>query len=632
MLSPEHSADQNRPPFTPRRYGNLLETQSEIDPTSAAIGSTPTSAPSHWAALGRLLASSLSYWKTIGFVLACGGALAFVRYLRAYLVKPLTDDVLLPLGRKEIALDGLEPTLLHLGLILGITILAQPIMVFLRAYWSHWIVASVRRDVDQAVAARFLAVPLSAHRSGTSGDLLSRAIADAQLSCQAVLLIYTQVLLHLQLLIGGLIALFLASWQLALVTIFTMPPLLIVVAYFGSRVQNQTRRRQQTQSDLSQRLVAILSGIKVIKAFQGQNLEEEAYRVEEGKFFRRNMKVVGNGIAARAAGEFLNPLAAIAVLGLGFWLSQRGLWGLSVGTLGWFAGILLTAYRPLKGLIQAYSKLMESAAGAQRLYEVLDAPGEPVDPPNARTLSGLHHRIRFRDVHFDYGERPVLAGIDLDVAPGEVIAVVGRTGAGKSTLADLVLRFHDPTRGAIEIDGVDLREIARSSFLDAVAVVTQEPFLFDVSVFENIRYGRHDASEAEVHAAARAASAEEFIQALPEGYDTPVGEFGLRLSGGQRQRLTIARAILADPAILVLDEATSALDGPTEAAVQRAIEGLRGERTIFLIAHRLSTIRQADRIVVLDEGRIAQIGDHAALLARPGLYRELAGVEESPSA
>jgi ATP-binding cassette subfamily B protein len=247
-------------------------------------------------------------------------------------------------------------------------------------------------------------------------------------------------------------------------------------------------------------------------------------------------------------------------------------------------------------------------------------------------MRGLKRGIRFRDVHFDYGQGPILTGIDLEVKPGEVIAVVGRTGTGKSTLMDLLLRFHDPTRGSIEIDGVDLRDLKRKSFLEHVAVVTQEPFLFDATILENIRYGKPDATLEQVQAAAAAASADEFIAELPQGYDTPVGEFGLRLSGGQRQRITIARAILAEPEILVFDEATSSLDAKTERAVQLAIESLRGQRTIFLVAHRLTTIRHADRIVVLDEGRVVDVGTHEALLARPGIYRELVGADRTTSA
>jgi ABC-type multidrug transport system fused ATPase/permease subunit len=291
--------------------------------------------------------------------------------------------------------------------------------------------------------------------------------------------------------------------------------------------------------------------------------------------------------------------------------------------------ILVTTYKPVKTLTTAYANVMETLAGAERLFYVLDMEEEVPDRPDAQPMSGLSHSIRFRDVHFDYGESEVLRGVDLEVRPGEVIAIVGRTGTGKSTLTDLLLRFHDPTRGSIEVDGVDLRDLQRNSFLDHVAVVTQEPFLFDATIAENIRYGRPDASDQEVCDAAAAASADEFIEKLPKGYDTPVGEFGLRLSGGQRQRITIARAILANPAILVFDEATSALDAKTERAVQVAIEALRGQRTIFLVAHRLTTIRHADRIVVLDEGRVAEIGDHESLMARPGIYRELVGADES---
>jgi subfamily B ATP-binding cassette protein MsbA len=380
---------------------------------------------------------------------------------------------------------------------------------------------------------------------------------------------------------------------------------------------------------LSQRLLSILSGIKVIKAFQGQELEESAFSIETGKYFRRHMKVVWNAVLSKATSELLNPILGFSIIGFGVWLMINEMWGITIGTLVQVAMIMVMVYKPIKALSTSFPKIMESTGSAARLFTLLDMDEEPADRPDARPMTGLAHHIHFKDVYFDYGDEPVLCGIDLEVRAGEVIALVGRSGTGKSTLVDLVLRFHDPTRGSIEIDGVDLRDIQRQSFLDHVAVVTQEPFLFDETVFENIRYGRPDATAAEVHAAAEAASAAEFIDELPEGYDTPVGEFGLRLSGGQRQRLTIARAILANPAILVFDEATSALDAKTERAVQAAIESLRGERTIFLVAHRLSTIRHADRIVVLDRGRIAEIGNHVSLMSHPGIYHELIGIQET---
>lgn len=580
--------------------------------------------------LWRMVRLSARYWKIILGVFVLGWVLSGVRYLRAYLFKPLLDDVLIPATAAGAEFEAIEPVVIDLALLLGATLIVQPLVVFFRSYGAHWTIASVRRDVDQAVAAKLLAAPLRAHRGSASGDFLARALNDVQLACQSVGLLYNEVLLNLQLVLAGAIALFLASWQLALFSLIAMPPFFLMLSYFGRRIQRQTHRRQETQGDLSQRLLAILSGIKVIKAFQGQDLEERAFTVETGKYFRRHMKVVWNSVLAKATSEFLNPILGFAIIGFGIWLIVSDMWGMTTGTLVQFALTLVTAYKPIKALTTAYPRIMESTGGAARLFSLLDMDEEIPDRPNARPLTGLAHRIRFRDVHFDYGEEPVLAGIDLEVEPGEVIALVGRTGTGKSTLVDLVLRFHDPTRGAIEIDGIDLRDLERQSFLDHIAVVTQEPFLFDDSVFENIRYGRPTASEAEIHAAAAAASADEFIRELPQGYDTPVGEFGLRLSGGQRQRLTIARAIVANPSILVFDEATSALDAKTERAVQDAIESLRGERTIFLVAHRLTTIRHADRIVVLDGGRIVQVGNHEALMAEDGIYRELIGVQESP--
>jgi subfamily B ATP-binding cassette protein MsbA len=577
-----------------------------------------------------MIGFSFVYWKALIAVLVLGLVMSFIRYLRAYLFKPLMDDVLIPATSDQFSFEAVEPLIFELALLLGVSLVVQPIAVFFRVYGAHWTVASVRRDVDQAVAAKFLAAPLRVHRGGSSGDFLARALNDAQLACQSVGIVYNEVLLNIQLVIVGAIALIIASWQLALFSAVAMPPFLILLSYFGRRIQRQTHRRQETQGDLSQRLLSILSGIKVIKAFQGQRLEEEAFALETGKYFRRHMKVVWNGVLAKTSSELINPLIGFLILGLGLWLMLNNIWGLTIGTLTQFAMTLVIVYKPIKSLTQSFPKIMESTGGAARLFAVLDMQEENADRPDARSMGELEHSIRFKNVHFDYrpgsGGTEILKGIDLEVQRGEVIAIVGRTGTGKSTLVDLVLRFHDPTQGAIEIDGVDLRDIQRESFLDHVAVVTQEPFLFDETIFENIRYGRPEATEAEVHAAAVAASADEFIRQLPEGYDTPVGEFGLRLSGGQRQRLTIARAILANPSILVFDEATSALDAQTERAVQAAIESLRGERTIFLVAHRLSTIQHADRIVVLDEGRIAEIGDHDTLIARPGLYRELVGV------
>jgi len=640
-----------------------------VSASDAAAASVASEAPSVSGLLLRTVAYAKPYVPLIilGFFLTA--AFAGGRYVRAYLMKPLLDDVLLPVqassGAGEIdwlgselsellRREGPEPareattpflatqaseqersefmaqiarSFAKIALIALVIVLTMPAILFGRVYCLEYVLGRVSIDIKQALAAKLLVLPLSQHRDSSGGDTLSRALNDASASEMALRLVFGNLLHAATMVTVGIVTLFVISWELTLMALGVAPLIIGVVSLFTGRIHRRAGRRQEQLGEVTQRLMNILAGIKVIKAFRGEEQENTAFRKATQLLFRRNMKVVKQQVLSRSLVEVLNNSAGVGIIIIGAALLISGTWDLTTGDLASFTVVMSTTYRPIKTLSRGWTEVAAAMASAERFYEILDSEGEVEDLPGAVEMEGVREGIRFRDVHFSYGREPVIQGVSLDVKAGEVIAVVGRTGEGKSTLLDLLLRFQEPDSGSIEIDGVDLRHIARASLIDHCAMVSQEPFLFDTTITENIRYGRPDASEEETLRAARAAHVDEFVDQLPEGYDTVVGEFGMLLSGGQRQRITIARAILKDPAILVFDEATSSLDAKTERTVQDAIDALRGERTIFLIAHRLSTIRHADRIVVLENGRASQLGTHQELIEQPGLYRELVSLQ-----
>jgi subfamily B ATP-binding cassette protein MsbA len=449
---------------------------------------------------------------------------------------------------------------------------------------------------------------------------------------QSLDLLFSDVIQSALALVVGIGTLLFISWQLTLTLAVAAPLMVGVIAGFGRRIRRNAARRQETQGDVTQRLIQILSGIKVIKAFQAEGGEQGRFERENRRLFQRNLKVVKYRALSRGVIEAVTNVVGMLVMLGGVAIVLGRLWGLTLGELMAFVVVMQTAtYRPVKELTKGWTRIQEAIPSAQRFFDLLDARPETADPPDALRISGIGRGLRISKVSFSYGREPVLQDVSLDVAAGEVVAIVGRTGSGKTTLADLLLRFYDPDSGSIEVDGVDLRRIARESWLRQVAVVTQEPFLFAGTIADNIRYGRPEASEAEVLAAARAAHVDEFAERLLHGYDTDVGEAGVLLSGGQRQRITIARAILREPTVLIFDEATSSLDAKSERLVQEAIDSLLGGRTVFIIAHRLSTVRHADKILVLDGGRVAELGTHDELMARGGIYRELMSLQAGKS-
>jgi subfamily B ATP-binding cassette protein MsbA len=382
-------------------------------------------------------------------------------------------------------------------------------------------------------------------------------------------------------------------------------------------------RRESLESlgDMTGTMVQTFGGIKVVKAFNTEAQQVAEFKRHNEGFFRRYMSALGR----KAVGENLNQLFmgfAVALLLAGGWtMFEPG--SFRAGQLATFALAVAMINSSVREMSKSYTRLVEASAGAERLFELLDQPRE-TEHDRGRELSRIES-LELRGVGFAYESAPVLRDVSLRAQPGEVIAVAGRSGAGKTTLCDLLCRFYDPQEGAVRVNGVDLRELRRSSLLSRTAVVTQETFLFDTTAGENVRYGRRDATDAEVREAARAAHIDDVLSGLEKGYATLVGERGVKLSGGQRQRVAIARAILRDPDLLILDEATSALDSESEQAVQAALANLlrSSHRITFVIAHRLSTIQHADRIIVLDQGRIVEEGRHEELLEKGGVYASL---------
>jgi subfamily B ATP-binding cassette protein MsbA len=413
------------------------------------------------------------------------------------------------------------------------------------------------------------------------------------------------------------------EWRLALLAFVVFPFVGVAVRSIGRRLYRINKRAQEKVAELNVLLHESFAGAKIVKAFQGAAHERE-------RFDRVNDRLLALALKDRRTDELTEPLMEVlAALGL-----MAALWygghqvisgAMTPGDFFSFTAALALLYGPVRQLSRIANTVQQSTGSLERVFEILDMPPAIADRPGAIALAPFAREIRFEEVSFRYpeAEEPALRDISLTIRRGEVVAFVGMSGAGKSTLMDLLPRFHDVTTGRIVVDGHDLREVTQVSLRAQLGIVTQETFLFSDTIRYNIAYGRPGASAAEVERAARQAHAHEFVVATPEGYETLVGERGVRLSGGQRQRIAIARAFLKNPPILILDEATSDLDAESEFMVQQALGDLMRGRTVLVIAHRLATVRNADRIVVVHGGRLAEVGRHDELLARDGLYRRL---------
>jgi ABC-type multidrug transport system fused ATPase/permease subunit len=423
-------------------------------------------------------------------------------------------------------------------------------------------------------------------------------------------------------LIGGVIILFVLDYRLAALVMIPVPILALAFRHYNTRIRPVYRRVRARLGDINAKLQDNRSGIRVIQAFAREDLEYKRFSRESERYYQARVKGIRYWSIFFPAIRFFGAMGTVIVLGVGSIMVVNG--QLTLGTLVAFLAYIATIYDPINRLTEVDNIFQEAIAAGERIFELLDEVTEVKDAPNAIDLPAIQGELIFDQVHFRYGEGDqVLHAINFTMAPGEMVALVGPSGAGKTSIANLICRFYDPFKGQVSIDSYNVRDIKLSSLRRQVAVVLQDSFLFNNTIAENLYYGKPDATEDELIAAARAANAHEFIMQLPDGYDTEIGERGVRLSGGQKQRLALARAILADPRILILDEATSSVDAEAEYLIQQALERVLKGRTALVIAHRLSTIRNADKIIVLDRGRIAEIGNHEDLMQRGGLYNQL---------
>ena len=551
------------------------------------------------------------------------------RLFLALILSLLTSSVWLvvPMGMRtmvDAVFEQADRGLLdELTILLLVLFVVQAVVGFAGYFLLEWTGERLVTDFRNRIYVHLHELDLRFFSGQRTGDLTSRLTNDVGTVRTAVTTSAVELVRHSMMMIGSVVLMVILDWQMSLIIGLTIPPLMLMAQYFGRKIRKLAREVQDRLADSTAVAEEALSSVRVVKAFSREDYENDRYAGAVERLFKTAIKRLW---VSSIFWSTVGMIFMMALIGL-FWFGGVSVLEgrLSSGDLVAFVFYAFNIARTVGGMSQLYASFNSAAGASERLFELLDTRPDTHDADNADAMPKIVGRVAFEGVNFAYEDgHPILHDINCQVSAGETIALVGPSGAGKTTLLNLIPRFYDPQTGSVTIDDINVASVKMQSLRDQIAVVSQDVQLFNMSVSENIVYGRLSASEEEVIAAAEAANAHQFIKELPDGYDTIVGERGTKLSGGQKQRIAIARAVLRDARILLLDEATSSLDSSSEALVQEALERLMLNRTTFIIAHRLSTIQHADRIFVIDEGKIVQVGRHEDLFAREGLYRTLA--------
>jgi ATP-binding cassette subfamily B protein len=592
---------------------------AEVAADSAAVQEPqePQGPPSTWVLL-RLLRFARPYRRQLALGFALTLAATAATLVPPYLTIPLMDEVLIPFQGGQ----RIDPghVLLLLGGLLGSALLAWGLG------WARtWLLALVSEriaaDLRTAAFEHLLGLSLDYFGAKRTGDLMARIGSETDRISVFLSLHALDFATDVLMMAMTAAILFSIDPQLALVTLLPLPFIAWMIHLVRDRLRTGFEKIDRVWADVTNVLADTIPGIRVVKAFAQEAREAARFRAANRQNLAVNDRLNKTWSLFSPTVSLLTDLGLLVVWAFGIWQVSRG--RVTVGVLTAFIAYIGRFYTRLDSMSRIVSVTQKAAAGAKRIFDILDHHSNVPEPAEPATLARPAGALALRGVGFRYGSRSVIRGLDLAIAPGEMIGLVGHSGSGKSTLANLICRFYDVSEGAIEVDGIDLRRLRVADYRRHIGLVLQEPFLFFGTVAQNIAYGKPEATRAEIVAAARAAHAHEFILRLPQGYDSLVGERGQGLSGGERQRISIARALLIDPRILILDEATSAVDTETEKEIPKALDNLVEGRTTIAIAHRLSTLRRADRLVVMDAGRIVELGPHDELMARRGAYWRL---------